>query len=576
MELRPTVKSGTLSIGCQIKGWKNEPLVENLVPNSQVLAVDGVNTETLPFVEVVERIRSSANRLILLQPPFVLSKGKGLNIAQDIENTHPNVSSSSMGDFVDMKSTVSGSPSPNISQNTANEIFLLKEEVIKAKQEVTDFKIEKRVNEGKLMFLKFQLDKLKGAHNNSENVAPNNNPEIVSAESVQWLKHWNKYKPALDCIKLPTPAVPQPVAVPVYSEKEGKLKKDLYTQERLSFRLEMQLRTWVDSQINLQKTLAAQESDKYFEMKEKYRSECSSRGAEVADTAVNTTDSVEISESVETAVLDTPVARVTNTPSSTSTYRQSPPGTTQSTCSILTDRDTIVSITKPQPAPAHEQVRREPKELYASEKSEYIVNQRRSQWDSFACSPAPLPITTQQSANITAAGAIATPIATIRTSKQKSPENALSPQQYRTILSSIKKPPNPSREVLAPSTASTGAAQSIQQNSNADVYRSNYQQSTGYYTREHNTRESSSYSTFNYSRPQAPRSYQEQSGVTFQSKSQPRTSTFTRTSSINEQQNSKSRALKERMLKLKQESEKIRDDLRRFRSTMQDVRDECA
>jgi uncharacterized membrane protein len=34
--------------------------------------------------------------------------------------------------------------------------------------------------------------------------------------------------------------------------------------------------------------------------------------------------------------------------------------------------------------------------------------------------------------------------------------------------------------------------------------------------------------------------------------------------------------LKERMLKLKQESEKIRDDLRRFRSTMQDVRDECA
>jgi DNA repair ATPase RecN len=48
-------------------------------------------------------------------------------------------------------------------------IHNLEHAVKEAKQEVTAIKSERRDNEGKIMFLKYQLDKLKSVHNRIAN-----------------------------------------------------------------------------------------------------------------------------------------------------------------------------------------------------------------------------------------------------------------------------------------------------------------------------------------------------------------------------------------------------------------------
>ena len=83
---------------------------------------------------------------------------------------------------------------------------------------------------------------------------------------------------------------------------------------------------------------------------------------------------------------------------------------------------------------------------------------------------------------------------------------------------------------------------------------------------------SSNYANNNFSRHTTAVNHQTSSANTPISHSS--YSTYSSAASV-ERQNTKSRALKERMLKLKQESNKIRDDLKRFRSTMQEVREEC-
>jgi len=364
------------------------------------------------------------------------------------------------------------------------------------------------------------------------------------------------------------------------------MKKDLYTQERVSFRLEMQLRTWVDSQIDLQKTLAAQESEKYFEMKEKedlhaleeeeeFKKEPEeNKSKPSADVKVTlTTENREsISKEPAPSVVQRPLVSSQdhssfrmNTVAATTISSSSPPSSSSSSSLPAPHCSPLISTVKEFPVtsvptnmPRHE--------LQAQGIS---VNARQEQWESFLCSPLSHPVTSK----------LTLPASSASTQQQEASnvKASLSPQQYRAILSSHQKPKGGEDKSIN-GVVSTPVSVSLSVPEDHVRYYSRRLPAGGMYYCDNTHRSSrssissSNYANNNFSRHTTAVNHQTSSANTPISHSS--YSTYSSAASV-ERQNTKSRALKERMLKLKQESNKIRDDLKRFRSTMQEVREEC-
>ena len=591
------------------------------------------------FSDIVETIRSSADRTITIQLPHgyintqkaVVRPSMGLNN----ENMNPNTmkmqvpaaqskpTAATPVKTAGITACIYHSDNNNIVTDT-HEIALdesekkiqhLEQEVKEAKKEVVEIKNERRGNEGQIMFLKYQLDKLKGKQQDKhEDIPTMYTTQKDSSESVQWLRHWNTFKPTLDLIKTPsapstqlactvqdasTASVATTTAV---SDTELQMKKELYTQERISFRLEMQLRTWVDSQINLQKELASQDSETYFELKE--NEEETKRGGKVEDQVEKASSIDDAREKLGTVsvVLSPPIVqRPLMCPEDhsfrmISTCVHTTPLTVLSTHDItnIPDDDTSprnrVSQTVPdQLTPTVQQA----VVLQESSQSFSSADTRKEQWESFLCSPSPIANSHTNnslpnadrgktpSESTSSTGSVSSQKKTGNTNDDKGA--ALSPQLYRAILSSHeKKPLHYSRlpvakneSLLTSSVPVTITEPVVDHDRHRAGVRTSMPHRGGTYTY---TRDSSGYSrnnSSNYTRYSRSVAGNDHPPSSLESKAQSKLSYSALSSVCSEQQHIKSRALKERMLKLKQESNKIRDDLVRFRSTMQEVREEC-
>ena len=575
LELQPLLKLNHISLGCLVKGWRDEPKVSEIIPNSKILYVDGVMMEELPFEDVVEKIRCSSERKIVLELPPDLRTKKDMSsvLIQSRENCNPNTFDVSMSDTVSKLPTsydhiesvnskkqqfVDSTPLTSCSvvdenNDNINKMSLLRQEVEHAKKDVLNFKNERRDYEGKITFLKYQLDKLKGTGKYNDDFAK----DVNVAEKFQWLRHWNLFKPALNGIKNISSMnswtdEASGVNLNVSSDKDITLKKELYAQRRINFRLEMQMRAWVDSQINLQKSLAREETEKHFSDVQD-----EGEGGESADQDVSDDDRgadncktnlCEYNESPmkEVTIVERPVIFPTD---NVSRMKSKIEESTLTTAKIASDTSFFCGDYLP------------PNEDMSIKKSPDISaklsspTDRYDNWNSFVCSPELHTTNCYYHFN-----SISSTV-----SKKKSGEcsekTLLSPQEYRKILGSQEKTRQRSSNV--------SLADTMQQNS----YNTLDKNSTSYITRNPTFRDHTRlFSKVESCHQNPPTRY---SRNLRESSLSSQHTTYSKFSSISSEQNQRSRLLNDRMVRMKIESDKIRDDLRRFRNTMQEVRREC-
>jgi hypothetical protein len=325
MELAPAVKHGTSSLGCIIKGWRNTPKVKEITIGSKIISIDGEYVESMTFAETVERIRQSKGRVVLLESPAKTRRSpRKENASPNVTMNRDNEGNIDSYEIIPIKSTLStplaktGSrPSTSVGDSpntvihklrqehkqkdgkllmlqgqhrtTTQQLLLSQEEAKKlevelvnqqselasARDEVLHVKGEKRDCDGQILLLKYQLDRIKRQHAERASSQVSAKDQLASEvrEREAWLAHWTKFRSTLQSLsrqgaptrQTPCRPTPAPLAVCVDAGQQceasstSEVQYELLVQQRLSHRLEMQLRCWVDGQITLHKQLAAEE-----------------------------------------------------------------------------------------------------------------------------------------------------------------------------------------------------------------------------------------------------------------------------------------------------------------------------
>lgn len=514
LELQPTVKTNLLAVGCKIKGWKQSPKAKNIVPGSKIVSVDGSRVENSAFEEIVSLLQSSTQRRLVLQRP-IESNG--------CENIHPNTIASVTSSLHKKEAPIASEYGVNKKIGACNDsslsrIALLEKEIKNARDEVNAFKIERRGNEGQISLLKYQLDKTR--NEKCENIPAEEVSIQKPCESFWWMKHSTQYRDVMhEIMKRSSKG---------HTEADNdvqELRKNLHTQVRVSYRLEMQLRTWVESQIELQKKLACEDTEKYYtdkrttectatipaarhesRRKAKYNNENGLVETRTNDSANLTTSHDDSQEKwALTDLRSSDLNNVDTHNSESSRKNESFCMTLRSNSKFVEENDHLNQVDISAQGPTYQA-----HSSYAHPFRELKQEKTSSNEDTRHISKDSPPV------------ALSTPSANRFSGEDRCNEqNILSPQLYRAILSSHSKKDRRNGEktlISKRSRAADGKEEAPRSNMNEPHKNDN-----------------------RYSR----------------------------------HQNDRSRALKERMQRLKQESNKIRDDLRRFRSTMQNVRDEC-
>ena len=328
MELVPAISHGTLSQGCVIKGWRNTPKGQDITLGSKIISIDGEYVEYLSFSETVERMRNSTQRVVLLESPGKLLVSKE-NISPNSSFRHStcgsiettpkknlsNKKSSPLARAQRQSACKSPAETPNTTinrlrlegqekdglvaklhnqhamtqqelSNTRNEVTRLQSEVASWEQEVLTVKGSKRDTDGQILLLKYQLDRIRRQCSVQPSGQGQERAEREAEEKAAWLSHWAKFRAVLQT--LPTKDTSSPSRdtgggqgggkgrgvdssqqCELSSPSEGQGQYELLVQQRLSNRLEMQLRCWVDGQIELHKKLAAEEGLMDFQQLQK-------------------------------------------------------------------------------------------------------------------------------------------------------------------------------------------------------------------------------------------------------------------------------------------------------------------
>jgi hypothetical protein len=183
-------------IGCEIRGWKKEPLID--VPiGSKIILIDGDYVETMKFHEIVQKLKNSSERIIVIEPPSTapnavgqttqspphrpplphhhspsISKEKEVTIDSKSKNSHSSSDqqltkekrSQQDGKLYLLQGKVEKTMSElTESRHRATElekvIHLQREEIEKKEQAILHLKETQRDSDGQRMLLKYQLDR---------------------------------------------------------------------------------------------------------------------------------------------------------------------------------------------------------------------------------------------------------------------------------------------------------------------------------------------------------------------------------------------------------------------------------
>lgn len=143
-------------------------------------------------------------------------------------------------------------------------------EINKLQKEVEEFKRQKRGSDGEAALLRFKLSHQRNVNNKkeAERVPPplplsqeegcstrtNDKVQHGSPDRQSWLMHWRRTQAILRCVR------GESESDDIHVMEKNRIQQQLVEQVRVAQRLEAQLRTWVDSQINIHKSLANAEA----------------------------------------------------------------------------------------------------------------------------------------------------------------------------------------------------------------------------------------------------------------------------------------------------------------------------
>lgn len=259
------------------------PFASLVVPGCTFIEIDDRNVETMEFREVVQILKSSLSRKVILkkvsQQPSSMPSQKNTSICFNLEESEEcEVTSNKTFCVTELfGSPISPSKTEYVNSEILNKVIAddekekelslqtsepivdvqsheeehihqasESEELRRLRCDVAMLKSNARSSDGAISLLKFRMEKMR--KNNSETVEEKTSM-LEATEGRYLLVHWGRMRSVLNDIE-------GFVKRESIEEVDG-LKKSLEIEKQLTKRLEAQMRCWVDEQIALHKQLAA-------------------------------------------------------------------------------------------------------------------------------------------------------------------------------------------------------------------------------------------------------------------------------------------------------------------------------
>jgi hypothetical protein len=287
LELEPAVKTARCSIGCKVRRWRMEsPFASLVVPGCTFIQIDDKNVETMEFREVVQFLKNSSSRKVLMkkvsQQPSSMPSQKNMSICFNLEEPEecefasnktfcvaelfgsPNLPTKSkyvhseiLSEVIAYEGEENESPSEcsepiidaQAQEQTHKDAHVQEpsesEELSRLRNDVAVLKSSARSTDGAISLLKFRIEKMR---KNNISTVTEQSSMLQAADGRSLLVHWGRMRSVLNDI--------EGFVKRQSTEEVDGLKKSLEIEKKLTKRLEAQMRCWVDGQITLHKQLA--------------------------------------------------------------------------------------------------------------------------------------------------------------------------------------------------------------------------------------------------------------------------------------------------------------------------------